>query len=278
MGQPAPLTITGVYSTLVKLAAVSGKGSQAAKETHVKRLLVAARGEELRYLVRTLLQHLRIGAVRTTMLIALARAFVLRDTNTHPLPTEKEKRLEVFARAEDTLKRCFARRPNYNDLVPALLSGGVDALPRVCGMALHVPLIPMLGSITRDLDEMLVKLRGREFTCEYKYDGQRAQIHCDESGRVEIFSRHLELMTGKYPDLVALVPRVRGEGVKSFILEGEVVAVDANTGELGKFQTLAGRERKNVDIGNVTVTVCLFAFDLMYLNGQVRPPVGFIHV
>lgn len=29
----------------------------------------------------------------------------------------------------------------------------------------------MLGGITRDLGEMLTKLSGREFTCEYKYDG-----------------------------------------------------------------------------------------------------------
>jgi hypothetical protein len=29
----------------------------------------------------------------------------------------------------------------------------------------------MLGGITRDLGEMLTKLTGREFTCEYKYDG-----------------------------------------------------------------------------------------------------------
>lgn len=36
---------------------------------------------------------------------------------------------------------------------------------------MHIPLRPMLGGITRDLGEMLTKLSGREFTCEYKYDG-----------------------------------------------------------------------------------------------------------
>ena len=103
-----------------------------------------------------------------------------------------------------------------------------------------------------------------------KKDGQRAQIHCDEKGRVSIFSRHLEDMTGKYPDLVALVPEIRGGGVESFILEGEVVAVDAVTGALKTFQMLAGRARKGVGIGEVQVGVCVFAFDLMYLNGEVR--------
>ena len=273
MRKPTPLTVVNVYNALTKIASSSGKGSQDVKESLVKRLLVDAKGEEIRYLTRTFIQNLRIGAVKTTMLIALARAFSLsrpRDAawNSLEIPRRKEARQELFGRAEEVLKRRFARRPNYNDLVPALIGGGIEGAERDCGMALHCPVKPMLGSITRDLDEVLVKLQDRDFACEYKYDGQRAQIHCDESGRVSIFSRHLELMTSKYPDLVALVPKIRGEGVESFVLEGEVVAVDTSTGELKPFQILAGRERKNVEIGNINVSVCLFAFDLMYMNGQ----------
>ncbi|KAJ5174436.1 uncharacterized protein N7482_000313 [Penicillium canariense] len=75
-------------------------------------------------------------------------------------------------------------------------------------------------------------------------------------------------MTDKYPDLVSLVPQIRGESVSSFILEGEVVAVDSETGDLKSFQTLTNRAKKNVEIGAIKVNVCLFAFDLMYLNGE----------
>jgi DNA ligase-1 len=115
---------------------------------------------------------------------------------------------------------------------------------------------------------MLVRIQDRTFACEYKYDGQRAQVHCDEAGKVTIFSRHLELMTDKYPDLVAIVPTIRGEGVSSFILEGEVVAIDSETGDLQPFQTLANRAKKDVAVHEIKVNVCLFAFDLMYLNGE----------
>lgn len=182
---------------------------------------------------------------------------------------KKEALAELWAKGEETIKACFARRPNYNDLVPILLEIGVcDELLVRCGLTLHIPLMPMLGSITRDLSEMLTKLQGRDFSCEYKYDGQRAQVHCDSNGKVSIFSRHLELMTDKYPDLVALMPKIRGEGVSSFIMEGEVVAVDKATGDLKPFQILTNRARKDVAIGSITVNVCLFAFDLMYLNGQ----------
>ncbi|RYP89700.1 hypothetical protein DL770_004188 [Monosporascus sp. CRB-9-2] len=279
--KPKPLTIRGVYQSLVKIANSQGHGSGEAKQRIVDRLLQDARGgEESRYVVRTLCQHLRIGAVKTTMLIALSRAFLLSRPPgggaDFPLrsPEElqtlrKEELAEVWARAEEIVKACFARRPNYDDLVPAMLEIGVcEELLVRCGLTLHIPLRPMLGGITRDLSEMLTKLQGRDFACEFKYDGQRAQVHCDEAGTVSIFSRHLEVMTDKYPDLVELVPRIRGDGVRSFVMEGEVVAVDRHTGELRSFQTLTNRARKDVAVASITIDVCLFAFDLMYLNGQ----------
>lgn len=277
--KPKPLSIISVFQSLVKIANSKGNGSQEFKQRIVERLLQDAQGaEESRYLVRTLVQHLRIGAVKTTMLIALSRAFLLSRPSgaTFPIKMQsdliklkKEQLAEVHARGEELVKACFARRPNYNDLVPCLLQVGIsDELLLRCGLALHIPLRPMLGSITRDLGEMLTKLQGRDFSCEYKYDGQRAQVHCDEKGKVSIFSRHLEVMTDKYPDLVALVPTIRGEGVSSFILEGEVVAVDQETGDLKAFQTLTNRAKKDVAIDSIKVNVCLFSFDLMYLNGE----------
>ncbi|KAB2581011.1 DNA ligase ATP-dependent [Lasiodiplodia theobromae] len=277
--KPKPLTIKSVYDSLVKIANSKGQGSQEIKQRIVERLLQDSRGaEESRYIVRTLVQHLRIGAVKTTMLIALSRAFLMSRPPgasflIQPLSSlaklKKEQLSEIYSHNEEIVKACFARRPNYNDLVPTLLEIGVcDELLLRCGLSMHIPLRPMLGSITRDLGEMLTKLQGRDFSCEFKYDGQRAQVHCDAQGKVTIFSRHLEVMTDKYPDLVALVPKIRGEGVSSFILEGEVVAIDRETGDLKPFQVLSNRARKDVVIHNVKIDVCLFAFDLMYLNGE----------
>ncbi|KAJ5727498.1 hypothetical protein N7493_005318 [Penicillium malachiteum] len=277
--KPKPLKIKGVYQSLLKVATSKGSGSQETKQRIVEKLLQDTRGaEESRYIVRTLVQNLRIGAVKTTMLIALARAFLYSKPDgaefsirpKHELSRLKKDELaEIYTNAEEIVKASYARHPSYNDLVPCLLEIGVtEELLIRCGLVLHTPLRPMLGSITRDLSDMLTKLQGRDFSCEYKYDGQRAQVHCDEQGKVSIFSRHLELMTEKYPDLVSLVPQIRGEGVSSFILEGEVVAVDRDTGDLLPFQTLTNRAKKNVEIGAIVVTVCLFSFDLMYLNGE----------
>ncbi|KAK6332814.1 hypothetical protein TWF696_002836 [Orbilia brochopaga] len=276
--KPVPLSVRDVYNSLVRISQSKGTGSQETKQRIVERLLVQSRGEEVRYLARTLVQHLRIGAVKTTMLIALSRAFLMTHPPDAPTPApnttaslaklSKEDRTEIYSAAEEIVKACFARCPNYNEIVTGLLSVGLAGLKDVCKLTVHTPLKPMLGSITRDLPEMLGRLGTREFTAEYKYDGQRAQIHCDERGKVSIFSRHLENMTDKYPDLVALIPSIRGPNVATFIMEGEVVAIDGDTGNLKTFQTLASRGRKDVAIGAVQVNVCMFAFDLMQLNGE----------
>lgn len=51
------IAIINVYDTLVKLANAKGQGSQEVKQRYVERLLVDAKGEEVRYLTRTLVQH-----------------------------------------------------------------------------------------------------------------------------------------------------------------------------------------------------------------------------
>lgn len=55
----------------------------------------------------------------------------------------------------------------------------------------------------------------------------------------------------------------------SFIMDAEVVAIDKIDGSVKSFQELASRSRKDVKLEDVKVQVCLFAFDLMYLNDKV---------
>lgn len=67
----------GVYAALRAIADAQGTGAAKTKRGIVEKLLVAAAGEEVRWLVRTLGQNLRVGAVRASLLTALARAVVL---------------------------------------------------------------------------------------------------------------------------------------------------------------------------------------------------------
>lgn len=67
----------------------------------------------------------------------------------------------------------------------------------------------MLAKPTKAISEVLDRFEGKQFTCEYKYDGERAQIHYLEDGSVRVFSRNSEDMTVKYPEFVTQLPKVR---------------------------------------------------------------------
>lgn len=66
----------------------------------------------------------------------------------------------------------------------------------------------MLAKPTKAISEVLDRFEGKQFTCEYKYDGERAQIHYMEDGKIRVFSRNSEDMTVKYPEFVTQLPRV----------------------------------------------------------------------
>ena len=53
------------------------------------------------------------------------------------------------------------------------------------------------------------------------------------------------------------------------MLDAEAVAIDRTTGKLMPFQELSRRKRKDVKVEDIQVRVCLFAFDLLYMNGEV---------
>ncbi len=84
----------------------------------------------------------------------------------------------------------------------------------------------MLAKPTKAIGEVLDRFENKTFTCEYKYDGERAQVsafaqrialmterpvyqvHKLEDGTVGVFSRNSEDMSKKYPDLLEQLPRV----------------------------------------------------------------------
>ena len=84
--KPKPLTIKGVYQSLVKIASTQGTGSGEIKQRIVDRLLQDARGaEESRYVVRTLCQHVsQIRNLRDhTILTQIVTYRSGKDDNAH---------------------------------------------------------------------------------------------------------------------------------------------------------------------------------------------------
>lgn len=182
--------------------------------------------------------------------------------------------------SEALVRQAYSECPNYEQLVGALLSAPIFELSSRCRLTTGVPVAPMLAKPSKSFMEVLKKLSGRFFTCEYKYDGERAQIHMLPDGTVKVFSRNSKDDTGKYSDLAATLRQAVIPSVTSFILDTEAVAVNRATGQILPFQVLSTRKRTTVfgrtpaatshtDTSEASgVAVMIQAFDLILLNDR----------
>lgn len=258
MMKPKPLTLDKVFKTLKEVATASGQNATGKKMEKVTSLFVACVGHEARFLFRLLEGKLRIGLAEQTLLAALAQASAEFHGEAFNEPNEPVA----------IIKSVYSSMPNYDVIIPELLKNGVTNLPKVCHLTPGIPLKPMLAYPTRSITEVLDRFEGMPFTCEYKYDGERAQIHRLEDGRTFIYSRNSENMSQKYPDLIEGIDRIANPGTTSYVIDCEVVAWDPTEQKLLPFQILSTRKRKDVTMESINVQVCLFAFDILYLNGE----------
>lgn len=304
MFKPKPLTVRGVHEGLLGIAKVQGHGSQDKKVSGIKKLLSAADAEaagkgskgiditknkggpsEAKYIIRFLEGKLRLGLADKTVLVALAQAMAMHEAATKG---DKSPSTDKMASAESKLKTVYSELPAYEVIIPAMLEHGLDNLGDVCKLQPGIPIKPMLAKPTKSITEVLDRFENKEFTCEYKYDGERAQIHYvapdavqhypgaentlqkDAKGLCAIFSRNSEDLSKKYPDVLAKLNAWIKPGISSFVLDCETVAWDTVNKKVLPFQQLMTRKRKDVKADDVKVKVCIFAFDLLFLNGEVR--------
>ncbi|OAA71384.1 DNA ligase (Polydeoxyribonucleotide synthase) [Cordyceps fumosorosea ARSEF 2679] len=298
MFKPKPLTVRGVHQGLMGIATVTGNGAQGRKVDGIKKLLSASdahtRGKvditqdkggpsEAKYIIRFLEGKLRLGLAEKTVLVSLAQAVVCHDADQRgKLPSTAD-----MEKGESILKTVYSELPSYDVIIPAMLSHGILNLRDQCKLQPGVPLKPMLAKPTKAITEVLDRFEGQTFTCEYKYDGERAQIHYVANdapqelsqaapgahkeaakGVASIFSRNSEDLSKKYPDILAKLHSWVKEDTKSFVLDCETVAWDTVEKTVLPFQQLMARKKKDVKVEDVKVKVCVFAFDLLYLNGQ----------
>ncbi|KAL4975860.1 hypothetical protein BDW66DRAFT_160131 [Aspergillus desertorum] len=302
MFKPKALTVRGVHEGLLGIAKVQGHGSQDKKISGIKKLLSAAdtattgKGSkgiditknkggpsEAKYIVRFLEGKLRLGLAEKTVLVALAQAVVSHEA---ALKGKKGPSAEELAEGEAILKTVYSELPAYEVIIPALLEHGLSNLREHCKLQPGIPIKPMLAKPTKSITEVLDRFEGKDFTCEYKYDGERAQIHYvapdemknypgakltlkkESVGLAAIFSRNSEDLSKKYPDVLAKLSTWIKPDVKSFVLDCETVAWDVEAKKVLPFQQLMTRKRKDVKAEDVKVKVCVFAFDLLFLNGE----------
>jgi DNA ligase 1 len=277
MFTPAPHTIEGMFSKLKNIAKMTGATSMQKKVDTIKGIFVACRHSEARFFVRSLLGKLRTGLAELSVLQALAQAATLTPPNENKEPPfnvnalSKKTELQIKSKIEENaliLKTVFCRCPDYNQIIPIIIEYGIEELLEKVQMKPGIPLKPMLAQPTNGINEVLSRFDGIEFTCEFKYDGERAQIHMNDKGVVNIYSRNQENNTSKYPDIISRINQVKKDSVKSFILDTEAVAWDREKKQILPFQILSTRKRKDASEAEIKVQVCVYMFDLLYLNGK----------
>ena len=247
--ESTPLTVSKVYQHLDAIARESGEGSQERKVRLLSELLGNATPREAKYIVRMVIGQMRLGVADMTIVDALAATFATKADR---------------ARVE----RAYNMSSDLGEVARVLASKGIDGLNEI-HLKLFRPIRAMLAERLETLEEIFERMG--KAALEYKYDGLRVQAHVSPK-RIELFSRHLEHITGQFPEIVkGLWNAVRDRTV---IVEGEAVPVDPNTGEFLPFQEVSRRRGRKTEVERMSkeFPVTLFAFDCLLLDDEDLTP------
>ena len=239
---PRPLTILDATRMFSEIAAARGADSTKARRRLLESLLGRASEEERDVLLRNVFGEMRIGVNEGVMLEGIAEAA--------GVPAETVRTANMFL-------------GDLGLVAEIALFEGPEGL-RARGLRLLAPMKPMLAEMAEDLDEVLSE-HGGQTAIEYKLDGARIQIH-RKGDRIRIFSRRLSDVTGSLPEIVAIAKSLPAS---EFLLEGEVVAVDADGRPL-PFQDLMRRFRRvhGIEAAQEDIPLKLYLFDLLHLDGR----------
>jgi DNA ligase-1 len=274
------LSLKFVMDNFLTLANIKGKSSFADKEKLLVKLFFLANKDEIKYIVRSLEKSIKIGASLKTIIAALARTvcrFYNEDKSTCKLKSDKKVKKNLEEKEAERTMLIALNNLCDEDLVFHHLIEVISQrrdfadLIKLCEITPGVPVKPQLARPTNGIKVILQRFEGVPFTCEYKYDGFRGQVHHytnKETVKTEIFSRNLENMSESYPDIIQFLDSNHSDKAKSFIIDCEIVAFDQKTGKILPFHNLTTRARKNVNVKEISTHVCMFLFDIFYLNGK----------
>ncbi len=239
------LTVEEVYNTLRKIAETTGYGSSKKKMELFVGLLKKATPLEVKFLLRTITERLRLGIGDNTIMDALAIAFT----------GDKENRAVI--------ERAYNITSDLGYVAYVLANEGLEGVKKV-KIQIGRPIRPMLAE-RMAIPSFILKKLGGKAGAEYKYDGERIQVH-REGDTFYLFSRRLENITDQFPDLIEFL---KDTTPQEYILELEAVVIDPSSGAIRPFQDLMNRRVKYVTRFHIMMyPIAGFIFDIMYLNGE----------
>ena len=271
VGPQKKLTISQIMDVYKNVAIKKGKSSQDEKIKLLSGLMFKADKDEIKFLVRSLQKSLKIGASFKTILSSLARSIIKILKN----KTDEKEIYRILLASKNQLSDEDIFFGHIIELIQKKTDSKFADLIDLCHIRCGIPVNPQLARPTTGIKVIFERFADTPFTCEYKYDGFRGQIHYNKK-KTQIFSRNLEDMTETYPDVVEFINNFIKESkeknnkeLNSFILDCEMVAYDKKNDKILPFQQLTTRSRKNVDLASITIHVCMFCFDILLLNDEI---------
>jgi DNA ligase-1 len=218
---------------------LSSARTQVRKDELLRAAFASGSAGDVKYIVKILTGDLRIGSKESLVEEAIAKAF--------------ERSAAAVRRANMFL----------GDIGETLELAAEDKLESATLRLFH-PLGFMLASPVETAEELFTESDAKAVYVEHKFDGIRAQVHKDTSGKVKIFSRTRDEVT-EFPELNAPLSALPGE----IILDGEILGWRGS-------QPLAFTElqqrlgRKKVDFWLAQdIPVKFIAFDVLFEDGEL---------
>jgi DNA ligase-1 len=244
------LTTEKVISSLRKLPELEGKGTVEGKINLIVELLHASSGKEAKYVIRTILNDLKVGVGSGLLRDAIVDfCFSPKDIK------EKKEKAEKVQEAYD-------RSTDFAEVFEKACKNKLDDISLSPGKAVKVMLFPK----AKDIEDAF-RIVGKPAAFEFKYDGFRMMINKSKDGEIKIFTRRLDNVTKQFPDVVKYISNIKGD---SFIIDAEAVGYDPKTKIYKPFQDISQRIKRKYDIDKLEkeLPIELNIFDIIYYNNE----------
>jgi len=247
------LTTDKVLKNLKKLPELQGKGTVDKKLSLISELLTSASAIEAKYIIRTLLNDLRIGTGPGTIRDGIIEACF------------KPKDIKQKKEFSDLVQSAYDRSNDFA-LIFEKACKGIKSIKSINLIPGH-PLKAMLALKAENIKDGFKRV-GKPAAFEYKYDGFRMMINKDDKGNIKIFTRRLDDVTNQFPDVVQYVKQ--HIKAKSFIIDSEAVGFNKKTKRYTPFQAVSQRIKRKHNIPELVkkLPIEVNAFDILYLNGK----------
>lgn len=262
------LTVNQVFLSLQSLALSAGKGSIDEKLNIICDLLINSSPREAKYLVRTIIDNMRIGIGSSTIRDAIVWAYfseelgIIYDSENITITVSDRERYNEYI---EKIQHAYDLTNDFAKVTELIKEKGIEGIDKL-SLELGYPVNVMLFQKAKSIEDAFNSV-GRPAAFEYKYDGFRVQVHKSGSD-IKLFTRKLEEVTQQFPEIVSSVKT--SVNSSNIILDAEAVGYDPKTKKYIPFQNISQRIRRKYYIHEMAekFPVELNVFDILYLDGK----------